>query len=112
MLDISQQYGLAVAAIFLAIWIVRELTAIRKRDKIDKMCGMLNTLGRQTADLHEWHAVKDSEGVPVWYVRRSLEEAIKDLSDNIGRQTDIFSSLVTEIRLMSQKVNNIPKTKG
>jgi len=109
MTEISQQYGLAAAAIFFAIWIVRELTAIRKRDKIDKMCAMLDTLKHQTADLHEWHAVKDAEGVPVWYVRRSLEDAIKELSDNIGRQTEIFSSLVTEIRLMSQKVNSTRK---
>ena len=107
--SISQQYGLAAAAIFFAIWIVRELTAIRKRDKIDKMCVMLDTLKHQTADLHEWHAVKDAEGVPVWYVRRSLEEAIKELSGNIARQTDIFSGLVTEIRLMSQKVNAVKK---
>ena len=106
---ISQQYGVAAAAIFFAIWIVRELTAIRKRDKIEKMCDMLGVMKHQTADLHEWHAVKDTEGVPVWYVRRSLEEAIKELSDNIGRQTDIFSGLVTEIRLMSQKVNGVKR---
>ena len=107
--QVSQQYGLAAAAIVFAIWIVRELTAIRKRDKIEKMCEMLNLMKHQTADLHEWHAVKDAEGVPVWYVRRSLEEAIKELSDNIGRQTTIFSGLVTEIRLMSQKVNTVKR---
>lgn len=108
--QVSQQYGLAAAAIVFAIWIVRELTAIRKRDKIDKMCDSLveiNTKldkqGRQIKDLYEWHDVKDNEGVRLWYVRRSLEEAIKELSDNIARQTEVFSGLVTEIRLMTKK---------
>lgn len=108
--EIAQQYSMAAFAVVLAIWIVRELTAIRKRDKIDKMCTILEKIERLTVDLHEWHSIKDSEGVPVWYVRRSLEDAIKDLAVNIARQTEIFQAMVSEIKLVGQKVNNVRKT--
>ena len=41
-----------------------------------------------TKDLHEWHAKEDAEGVKVWYVRPSLQEAIVKMADaveQIGR---------------------------
>lgn len=115
--NIPQQIALAAAIIFLALWIVRELMTIRKRGKLDKICGLLALIneklekqGRQTEDLHEWHDVKDNEGVRLWYVRRSLEDAIKELATNIGRQTEIFQAMASEIKLMSQKVNSVRKT--
>jgi hypothetical protein len=53
----------------------------------------LGLLCQQTADLHEWHDMRDSEGVMLWYVRRSLEEAIVKLADNIGEQTRVLNRI-------------------
>jgi hypothetical protein len=35
-------------------------------------------------DLHDWHDKRDADGVPLWYVRRSLEDAIKDLGEKVS----------------------------
>lgn len=37
----------------------------------------------QLKALHTMHNVRDSDNVPVWYVRRSLENKIKDMGDAI-----------------------------
>lgn len=34
-------------------------------------------------DLHRWHDVRDEDQVPVWYIRKSLEKAITDLTESI-----------------------------
>ena len=44
-------------------------------------------------DLYQWHAKTDEDGVPVWYVRHSLEEAIARLADNIEKQTELLRIL-------------------
>lgn len=48
--------------------------------------------------LHSMHDQKDSDGVYIWYVRRSLEDAINQLAVNIDRQTDVFKELVTQLK--------------
>jgi len=53
--------------------------------------------------LDELHAKTDEDGVPVWYVRRSLEGAINKLSENIDKQTAVFAELIREIRAERQR---------
>lgn len=36
-------------------------------------------------DLHVWHAKEDDEGVKVWYVRKSLEDAVVRLAELLDR---------------------------
>ncbi len=43
----------------------------------------LEPVAKQTADLHEWHSRVDADGVPIWYVRQSLEKQIERLADAI-----------------------------
>ena len=50
----------------------------------------------QTQDLWDWHNVNDQEGVKLWYVRRSLEDAIKDLSEAIQIQTNVLREIHQE----------------
>jgi hypothetical protein len=47
----------------------------------------------QVSDLHRQHSVLDQDGVPVWYVRKSLEASIERLADNIERQTQALRDL-------------------
>ncbi len=48
-------------------------------------------IAKQIDDLHTWHNVSGEDGVKVWYVRKSLEEAIVKLAENISRQTDLMA---------------------
>lgn len=49
-------------------------------------------------ELFKMHNVKDEDGVPVWYLRRSLESAIEKLVVSISAQTDVFKELVIRIQ--------------
>ena len=57
--------------------------------------------------LYDMHNVKDSDGVYAWYVRRSLQEAIISLSDNIAAQTDIFRELVFHLKEETKKIDDL-----
>ena len=50
----------------------------------------LKNLEAQQRDLWIWHNEKDDDGVPRWYVRKSLEE-------NIKRQNEILSELTKAV---------------
>lgn len=54
-------------------------------------------VSRQIDDLWKWHAKEDDEGVKIWYVRRSLEDAIEKLAQNIGQQTQILQQMHQEL---------------
>lgn len=71
---------------------------------IEKNCQECLRLQR---DLHIWHNVADNEGVKVWYVRRSLEEAITKLSENIGKQTEVLQGMGNAIHTMHNDMKRI-----
>jgi hypothetical protein len=57
-------------------------------DKMASILSELNSLNQDSdeklQDLWKWHSVFDDEGVPVWYVRKSLEESIESLDLTIN----------------------------
>jgi hypothetical protein len=82
-----------------AIWCLVAIVAV------DRVLGILRSRGidlakmaRQVERLAELHAKTDEDGVPVWYVRRSLEQAIVSLHEAIRAQTDLLRELTREIR--------------
>lgn len=77
---------------------------------LDKVLSMLKSRGidlqllsRQIDDLHQWHNVNDSEGVKIWYVRRSLEDAINKLADNIDIQTKLWDRIDRRLETIEKK---------
>ena len=50
----------------------------------------MKATGEHCSDLHKWHNVKDRDGMPIWYYRRSMEEAIDRLHTGISKQTDVL----------------------
>jgi prefoldin subunit 5 len=48
---------------------------------------MLSELSEKQADLHKWHQPEVEPGVKIWWVRKSLEEAVKSLGKDIGELT-------------------------
>ena len=68
---------------------------IEQNKQLDSRCSQN---ARVLEELYKLHDVKDGDGVPIWYVKQSLESAIEKLADNIGRQTEVFRELVYELR--------------
>lgn len=53
----------------------------------------------QIRELHEWHDRRDSDGVPVWYVRKSLEEIIRQ---NADAATALMQSSAMQTQLLKE----------
>jgi hypothetical protein len=77
----------------LLVWMVLNFLGRKK----DKVCVDPEKLAKQVQDLWVWHNKEDDEGVKIWYVRKSLEDAINKLAENIEQQTNIFRELINEI---------------
>ena len=68
--------------------------------------GGLAKIGRQVDDLHDWHDETDADGVKFWYVRRSLEDALHSLSENISLETKLLDRIDRRLERIEQKVEN------
>ncbi len=53
---------------------------------------------KQVDELLRLHDVKDVDGVPIWYVRHSLEKAIAKLSEHVEKQTHMLEKLVVHLK--------------
>ena len=62
-------------------------------------------------ELHQWHAKTDQDGVPVWYVRQSFEDAIVRLADNIEKQTELMRILHEDHRDLHSEIRNAEAAK-
>lgn len=62
--------------------------------KHDKVCEDILDM---TKDLHDWHNVNDKDGTKIWYVKSSLEDAMKELAKNIAAQTRVFERLIDKL---------------
>jgi hypothetical protein len=61
---------------------------------------------KQIDQLWNWHNKTDQDGVPVWYVRKSLEDVIYKLSENIENQNKLMES---NTRILKSLVDKIEK---
>ena len=67
----------------------------------------LDELSRQMENLYDWHNVRDQDGVPVWYFKRSLEDTLDKLSDSITKQTLAMERIVLRMEAMDQKLYSL-----
>jgi hypothetical protein len=75
-------------------------------EKIDmKVDGLLQT----NKTMYDWHDKNDEDGVKIWYVRRSLEEALHEnvkainiLAKNSEVQTRLLEDMVKQNKEMSK----------
>ncbi|PIR17593.1 MAG: hypothetical protein COV46_03540 [Deltaproteobacteria bacterium CG11_big_fil_rev_8_21_14_0_20_49_13] len=89
---------LGVGGIF-AVLVIREvLNFLRIRKNGGYPDRKFSEMYNWVEDLWNWHNVTDNDGVKIWYVRRSLEDAIRKLSDNIDVQTKAFQEMVNEMK--------------
>ena len=81
----------------LALLILKEVFNFLKTRKLNGESGKIAKIFELTKDIFDMHNQKDNDGVYVWYVRRSLEEAIIKLAENIDKQTICFRELILKL---------------
>jgi len=88
-------------AVLLIIFILDKAVSLLKTRGID-----LHKMGVQLNELHKWHDVADDEGVKIWYVRRSLEDAIAKLATNIELETRVLEKMDRRMERIESKLDN------
>jgi len=54
---------------------------------------MIKKISKESEKLSELHNVRDEDGVPVWYVRRSMDESLKQLGSAIGNLNNLLMKM-------------------
>lgn len=99
-----------------AIMVIREVLNFIERKKngsghdgalmnehVNDVRGAVSVIKDKVDDLHEWHNKTDADGIPLWYVRRSLEESIKDLGEKIYLQIEMQTKILRHMERMEQR---------
>ncbi len=81
-----------------ALLILREVFGFLKEKVRAQNNTAFDILAKQIQELHDWHAVTDEDGVKIWYLRRSLENAIEKLTNNLDIQTQLLRELVLSMK--------------
>lgn len=78
--------------------------------KMDRVEEDLEKLSKQSEDMYDWHNKSDADGVKVWYVRQSLENALRDnakateaIARNIELQTRLLEEMISNQRNLSKE---------
>lgn len=71
-------------------------------DKVDKIELKLDNVAQISKIMYDWHDKSDEDGVKIWYVRRSLEEA---LQENVRAINILAKNSETQTRLLEDMVN-------
>jgi len=107
--DLSVLTQLGVGGIF-ALMILDRVFVFLNKKKNGKICAD-NNIPEITRIIHAWdekiwdhflkqerlfemHTRVDDDGVPLWYRRKSLDEAMLKLAENIEVQTGVLKSLI------------------
>lgn len=61
----------------------------------------------KTKTLYHWHDKEDNDGIKIWYVRSSLENAIEKLAENISKQTDILQQMFAEQKFTRNEIKRL-----
>lgn len=81
-----------------ALLVLREVFGFLKERSRNQCNIMLDTMAKEVHEMHEWHSVTDEDGVKIWYLRRSLENAIEKLTSNLDVQTQLLRELVLSMK--------------
>lgn len=108
-----------------AIMVIREVLGFLEKRKngwggqsfimnehVNDVKGTVSAIKDKVDDLHEWHNKTDADGIPLWYVRRSLEESIRELGEKIYLQIEIQTEILRHMEKMEEYYRNKPKKEG
>jgi hypothetical protein len=78
-------------------------------EKVEKTELKIDNVMQMTRTMYDWHDKSDEDGVKIWYVRRSLEEALHEnvkainiLAKNSEVQTRLLEDMVKQNKEMSK----------
>jgi len=63
-----------------------------------------SVLLQKITDLWNWHNVRGTDNVPVWYFRSSLDESMEKLSDSIDNQTMALQKVTFILERLDREV--------
>ncbi|MDX2073019.1 MAG: hypothetical protein SFX19_01485 [Alphaproteobacteria bacterium] len=89
-----------------ALFVLREVFSFLKERLRTQNNTQLDIMAKQLQELHDWHAVTDEDGVKIWYLRRSLENAIEKLTNNLDIQTQLLRELVLSMKETRQDMDS------
>ena len=81
-----------------ALFVLREVFSFLKERMRSQSSSQMDLIAKEVHELHEWHAVTDEDGVKIWYLRRSLENAIEKLTNNLDLQTQLLREMVLSMK--------------
>lgn len=71
-------------------------------DRVEKVDIKVDNLLQLNKTMFDWHDKSDEDGVKIWYVRRSLEEA---LQENVRAINILAKNSETQTRLLEDMIN-------
>jgi hypothetical protein len=78
-------------------------------DRLEKAEVKIDSILQMNKTMYDWHDKSDEDGVKIWYVRRSLEEALQEnvkainiLAKNSEVQTRLLEDMVKQSKEMSK----------
>lgn len=78
-------------------------------DRAEKVEIKLDNLNHMSRTMYDWHDKVDDDGVKIWYVRRSLEEALHEnvrainiLAKNSETQTRLLEDMIRQNKEISK----------
>lgn len=78
-------------------------------DRVEKVDIKIDIINQMNRTMFDWHDKNDEDGVKIWYVRRSLEEALHEnvkainiLAKNSEIQTKLLEDMVRQNKEMSK----------
>ena len=105
-----------------AIMVIREVLSFLEKKKnggsgqsiimnehVNDVRGAVSAIKEKVDDLHEWHNKTDADGIPLWYVRRSLEESIRELGEKIYLQIEIQTEILRHMEKMEEHYKDTSK---
>lgn len=80
------------------------------KEKLEMIEDDMEILSKQSEEMYSWHNKNDQDGVKVWYIRQSLENALKDnakateaIAKNIELQTRLLEEMIVNQRMISKE---------
>lgn len=77
-------------------------THLEHEKTADRVHDSVTHIGTLVKDLWDWHSVKDADGLPIWYVKRSLEERISTLSDTMKADAERLAQYSQDISKLNE----------
>ena len=68
---------------------------------------MLVEVHEWSKELHTWHNIHDEDGVKIWYVRRSLEDAVERLTTTIEKLSEFQRANFDVLKEMARDMRDL-----